>query len=223
MRLLPAFTLVALLLLTPAMAHAHELTVLDPGGAQLDLGDASQPRLVHGTLAGTREELELGVRVRATPLRVLLLVPDAAPERGSDARPRLDESQRVDDRAISDETTGVEYLVVGERVLQPGPGAATTLRVTRGAEPTRVAVLVGDPDAAFAASDPSRTPRSMLRLRAWAETPADGSRPVRPAGSGPDRNAPWYGFGITLVAVLTAAWWLRIGHTRSRERSRDAG
>lgn len=211
--------LATLALLAAPAANAHELQVLAPGTAQLDLGSVSQPRLVHGTLQGASDELLLTLTGANRPLEVLVLVPDALPERAAGGAPELSlaATERVDRAQVTDEITGIDYLVVARhRLAADGPTGPTRLVVRRGEAPTRVAVLVADPDAPFAASDPERTPTTMLRLRAWAETPPAGTRSETPREADVIVGAAWYGGGIALLALLTAVWWVRSGRARAR-------
>jgi hypothetical protein len=218
-RALPIVIALALLV-APSTARAHELTVLAPGSAELDLGTVSSPRLVHATLASERDVLDLSIRTAEGPLDLLVLVPDTQPERGYERRPVLpiDDLVLVDDEPLVDDVTGIRYLVIARRRIAAGT-AAIDFSIARGHHPTRIAVYVGDPDAEFAATDPERTPRTLARLRAWAETPAEGSRTV--GGADEPRassRSPWYGAVIALVAILTAGWWVRSGSRRAQER-----
>ena len=217
--------LVLALLLVPATANAHELTVLAPGAAELDLGNVSSPRLVHATLVDADDELRLSLRLGDAPIAVQLFVPEVLPERDArgDDLPGIqgEEAPSVEDTP-TDEATGIRYRLVESTFLDPTQYQRPDVNLTieRGGEPTRVAVLVGDPDATFASTDLERTPQTLARLRAWAETPAEGSKPVRAAAASRDSRSrsPWYGAVIALVAVLTAAWWIRSGSRRAQER-----
>lgn len=223
----PALLLASLLLVlaAPAGAHAHQLTVLPAGSAQLDLGTVSQARLLHVTLEQPSDALEVGVRVDATPLEALLLVPDVTPER--DARGAELPTARGADFApvtertvLTDESTGVRYRVAAEVQLLPRSAARgpRTLTIARGDEPTRAALLVRDPDAPFAALDLERTPRALLGVRAWQDTPAAGAKvPPRPEPTGSTALA-WYAAGLALLATLTAIWWIRSGRASARAR-----
>ena len=222
-------TTVSLLLAAPT-AGAHQLQVVEPGSAELDAGNGELARLVHATLVDEGDELVVTVAGAGEAIEAVLLVPDQAPERGyeeADA-PSLvleagDASRAgtVEARPVQvvDEATGIAYLELA-RIAVPA-SQPTRIIVRRGDVATRVAVRVGLPTS-FVADDLESTPRVALDARLWAETPAPGTEPQDSGAPGSDdepRTAyAWYGAGITVIALLVAAWWIRMGRAASRRR-----
>lgn len=213
-------------------ASAHQLVVGAPGAVELDLGDAGLARLVHATLVRRADTIrvELSPGGAVAPLEALLLIPDRAPEDAAADRRRprawalVGEARvpfdAVAEQALRDDVTGLRYEVIGHldlsTVLRRGRATAT-LVVERQAAPTRAALLVRRAGEAFAAEDPSGTPRTLAQLRAWDAMPAGGT-----AGDGiaraPRAAISWFAAALAIVAALVAGWWIRAGHARSRER-----
>ena len=219
-------------------AGAHQLLVAEPGPVELDLGTAVPARLVHATLAAADDVLEAQVKVATgTDPVAYLLVPLAPPE--GDA-PRADlpvptltvggevtRFEQIDEtERWVDETTGVAYRAVGRLAIDgvaPARSAVagSTIRVTRGREPTRAVLLVVTDDEEFAAEDVEATPRALLSLRAWAETPAPGATRPDAADPGDGSSAvqrAWIGAAIAVMGALLAVWWVTRGWRRARER-----
>lgn len=228
----PALLLLVLLaacLLVPASASAHELTVLEVGSGELDAGLGDPARLVHATLDAAGDQLVVTVRGSGAPLELLVLTPDRRPERTQSIAelPSLavtggtvefEAAAPADRETIVDEGTAVEYRVLGTAAVAVPAGSRLRLAIRRGSQPARVALRVGPPTS-FEAADVERTPRTLLKLRAWVETPAP-SAPIdrTPAKTTSRPVVAWYGAGVALLGMLIAAWWVRSGRSRSRER-----
>lgn len=212
-------------------ATAHELQALAPGPARLDLGTANPARLVHATLLEPADQLRVAVTPVTGPIEVELLVPDRPPEqdRSGGALPRL---QSVDlaeghvtaldePRPIRDDATGFGYLVVASAEVPLGD-EAVELTVERGGEPTRVALRVGPPSAAFRSNDAERTPRALVLTRGWFETEPAGASDLPAADrTAPERTVAWFGLGIAAAGLLVAAWWVARGRATSRRRGAE--
>lgn len=209
-------------------ATAHELTVLEPGPAELDLGTVSVPRLVHATLVKRDDTLLVRVHPDSGDLiEVQLLVPAerSESERRPTAVPRMRAAAALANVAVLqsptllvDEVTGVSYRLLARSRLRQGE-AQHSITVRRGAQPVRVALRLAPARAPFAASSPERTPRTLVRLRDWQRTAPDGSRPgavAEPVAA--SRFAPWFAGALGAGAMLLAAWWMRSGRRSSRER-----
>lgn len=209
--------------IAPSSAAAHEPQVFDPGPVELDLGRPLRARLLHVTLVGPQQELV--VHLAGDGARVQLLVPDREPERSAAAvdLPRMRIGPGLIDAGepvrVVDEVTGVAY----RRIAATTVGGDTIVRVKRGAQSTRAALLVAATDETFATNDPRRIPRTLLHLRQWAETPATGSPTAarQRAGRGgtpPSPYVAWFGAGIALAALLVTTWWVRRGRSSARRR-----
>lgn len=226
-----ALTLAALasiLVAAAAPVAAHELQLVPPGPAELDVGTADPARLLHATLLEPADRLQVGVLASTGPVEALLLVPDREPERGraAAAAPTI----RVDGAArsrvevldtheeVRDEATGFEYLVLAT-VAIPRSDEPASVVVTRGAEPTRIALRVGPTDAPFTSTDPERTPRALILTRGWIETePAGAADLPAPNRSEPDRSVAWFGLALAAAGILVAIWWVARGRATSRRR-----
>jgi len=224
-----------LLLFTGAVASAHELQVLDVGGADIDAGTGDPARLVHATLAEPDDELVVTVRATGAPIELQLLVPGRAPELDASGSERptitlepagaasVRRLQPIDDDGtITDAATGVRYLPIAVATLEQVTPAEVTVRVARGSVPTRVALRVGLPTT-FEATNVERAPRTFAQLRGWNELTAPGVR-IDPASRPKPLDrllVAWFGAGIALLGVAIAAWWVRSGRTRSRERGTE--
>ncbi len=236
-RFLPLSVPISLLVAAcPAVARAHELQVVPVGSAELDAGRGDPARLVHATLDEPGDELVVTLRATGAPLELLLLVPDRRPERGFGAGelPTLSVGPAAGGTPIAvggpeggsegglvDEATALEYRVFESRTLGPPSGTPVRVRVRRGSEPSRVALRVGVPGS-FEAANVENTPRNLVRVRAWSETPAPSARMDRtPAETTSRPVAAWFGAGIALAGVLVAAWWVGAGHRRSRIRGAE--
>lgn len=231
-RLLAPSLLVLALLLAPGAATAHELSVSVPGSVAIDLGTVTNVRLLHATLVDAGDTIELALDAgTGRDLELLLLVPDDGAE--GQARPAemptiaggdLDRTPE----SIEDEVTGLRYLVLERRALEDGPQELT---VARGSAPTRVALRVAPAGEEFVTQDPRRTPRALVRTRAWFEAPAPGARQVErripEEDPGARRIRIWVPAAFGVLAILLAGWWLRSGwrsaRTRGVERSRRDG
>lgn len=231
-RLAPILSLLAAAFLTAVPGvHAHDLQVLTPGPAELDAGTAVPARLLHATLLDPRDRLEVTVRATGSTIEALVLVPDRAPERdrSGDQVPRVQVSGASQARTVlletprrvRDDATGFEYLVIAT-VTVPRTDVPAVIGVTRGSEPTRVALRVGPPDAPFTARDPERTPRALILARGWVETAPAGAGdlpdPVRPT---PDRTGVWFALALAAAGLLVAAWWVARGRATSRRRGAE--
>jgi hypothetical protein len=205
--------------------------VLPVGGAELDAGLGDPARLIHATLDAPGDTLTVTATSSGAPLELLLLVPIQKPEAGYDAGelPRSDvkpastarEPEEASDRRVIDEATAVEYRVIGSQLLSPRAGAPLAITVSRGSEPTRVALRVGAPTS-FEAAEIERTPRALVRLRAWADTPAPSAKVDRtPAKTTSRPVVAIYGAGVALLGVLIATWWVWAGRRRSRVRGAE--
>ncbi|MCW2923685.1 MAG: hypothetical protein JWM98_1089 [Thermoleophilia bacterium] len=227
----------AFALLLPGVALAHSLYVAPPGSLQLDLGTGQQSRLVHATLLGSGDTIDAQLSTDGGIAQdVTLLVPASLPE-GDAARrdlpraerrvgDRVEPVQRIDEtRRWTDRTTGVAYRAIGRLRIgrtrgDAQPRVTSTIHVERGATPTRVALLVEVGNHPFRAEDVRATPRALLGVRAWAESPAAGARHV-PSRDGHDRGLQrfvWIPVSLGGLAVALAAWWISAGWRRSRER-----
>ncbi|MCW2920724.1 MAG: hypothetical protein JWL76_598 [Thermoleophilia bacterium] len=220
--------IVACMMLAPAGALAHELLVAPVGSAEIDAGLADPARLVHATLDQPGDTLVVTVTSTGTPLELLLLVPDRTPERAfrGDDLPRIDlapantpgEAQSSGGTEAVDEATAVDYRVIDAATIAPRDGTKLTITVRRGDQPARVALRVGAPTS-FEAADFERTPRTIVQLRGWAETPAPSAKLDRtPAKTASRPVVAIFGAGVALLGVLIAVWWVYSGRRRSRER-----
>ena len=229
----PALLLVLLAacLLAPASAAAHELVVLPVGAGEIDAGLADPARLIHATLDKPGDTLVVTVRSSGAPLELLLLMPDRRPESKLDgeALPQLEwaaaPGQSVIEgeprRELVDEATAVEYGVLSSETLALEEGAPVTVTIRRGTQPARVALRVGAATS-FEAADVERTPRTLVKLRAWVETPAPSAEVDRtPVKTTSRPVVAIYGAGVALLGVLIAAWWVWSGRRRSRERGAE--
>lgn len=233
---LPALLLPALIvacLLAPAPAVAHELVVVPVGSAELDAGQGDPARLVHATLDAPGDELVVTVRATGTPLELLLLVPDRRPETAlvEGELPSMDVvttpppagggEQAPADANLVDEATAIEYRAIAEQSIVASQGAKVRITVRRGSSPVRVALRVGAPTS-FEAADVERTPKTLVKVRGWVETPAPSAKVDRtPAKTASRPVVAIYGAGVALLGVLLAIWWVWAGRRRSRERGAE--
>ncbi len=219
-------------LLAPASASSHELLVLPVGSGELDAGLGDPARLIHGTLDQPEDALVVTVRATGTPLELLLLTPERRPERtlSDDELPsmtvtgpgvELDEAAASDLGTVIDEGTAVEYRVLVTTTAAARAGAALTITIRRGDEPARVALRVGPPTS-FEAANVDQTPRALVNLRAWVETPAPSAAFDRePPKTTARPIVALYGAGIALLGILLGVWWVWSGRRRSRERGAE--
>lgn len=230
----PALPLLALLLaclLAPGAALAHDLLVVPVGSGEIDAGLADPAKLIHATLDEPGDSLTVTVRSTGSPIELLLLVPDRKPEstyEGDELSTMVVQPLTAPGSAelgstarVTDEATSIEYRVIGEQTTATREGVPMTVTVRRGTEPTRVALRVGAPTS-FEAADFERTPRTVVRVRGWAETPAPSAKVDRtPAKTTSRPLVAIFGAGIALLGVLIATWWVWAGRRRSRERGAE--
>lgn len=213
----------AALLANGGSSAAHELVVADPGPVSVDLADASSSRLIHATLESATDTMQVRVAPTGT-VEALLLVPVFDPEGSAEesdlptARAEAGGRSRafeppVSDEVLLDDTTNVEYRVLGTTRIH----ARSVVRVETD-HPTRAALLVRSPDEPFVTDDPDRVQRTLVKLRAWTEVSATGTRraPRPPVSDG--RAPAIFAAAIAVVALLLAAWWVRSGRMDSRRR-----
>jgi hypothetical protein len=204
----------------PTPALAHEISVLAPGSASIDAGDGSTARLIHATLLDPGDTLRVTVHAGAAGVDTMLLVPNAGPEQlaSRHALPDMpaDELVPITDETPTDDSTHIEYRALVEASIA---STTRTIVVSRGSVPTRVALLVRpSSDTRFRADHPSRTPKTLLRLQQWAATPAAAARNHDAGSASHATFRAWYAAALAVIALLVAAWWVRTGKRRSRER-----
>lgn len=222
------------------------MLVAPVGDVELDLGAVEPVRLVHATLGKPGDAVAATVRADAVPgTRIHVLVPDAAPERDLSDRELpaatltmpggLPLTVPPATGTLVDDATGVRYRIVGLLDTPPASvgnarsqpaGGPALVQLVRGSAPARVALRVAPADAAFVSSDIDRSPRTLVRLRAWEQGGAPVAR-ITPLANEPDEgelpapSAAYFGAAVAGAALVLTAWWLFRGRWRARRPRRD--
>jgi hypothetical protein len=130
----------------------------------------------------------------------------------------------VDDDAGTEEepSTGLRFRHVASLRLAPG---TRELQIVSPGAANRALVVVHD-DAApaqFQLDEPSRTPRTVARLRAWYDTPADGHTPRATQERRSTRMilGSLLGIAVVIAMLALAVWWGVRGRSAARRPRHD--